>query len=81
MSEPEGREGREEEKEAHIYPDDIQIINNPNQPPGPQIKDYALKIGYDPDLDSEELLEIAEKNLMNLCQKNGEGHLEKIIFV
>ena len=64
MSKHEIREGREEE--VQIYPDDIQIIHNPNQwrPSRNQIKLYAVKIGYEPWSDPEEFLKIAEKNLM-----------------
>ena len=65
MSEYGRREGREEKKEIQIYPDDIQMIEDPNQwrPSRRQILIYAVKLGYEPVLDPEESLQIAEENL------------------
>ena len=66
MTEYESREGREEEKEVQIYPDDIQIIDDPNQwtPSRRQILVYGEIIGYNLLVDPREFFKIAEKNLM-----------------
>ena len=62
MSEYESRE----EEEVQIYPDDIEIIEDPNQwkPSKQQILAYAVKMGYIPFMDSENFLEIAKESLM-----------------
>ena len=62
MSEYESRE----EEEVQIYPDDIEIIEDPNQwkPSKQQILVYAVKMGYIPFMDSKKFLEIAKESLM-----------------